>query len=168
MARFSHLWQSPLDLPRTWELIKNAFEDSHASTIWPNEMAEIRAQSNARLETDTPLTARYKLGPFKASAHYRIALYDPPRMIRYETTEKHPLKGYAVITMDTTTHGTRCRWKGEYRPKSPQSLLPLFWFKLYYERRFFKKLIGNFRALRNAGPKHPASGRPEPARDPSA
>jgi hypothetical protein len=143
MAHFSHLWQSPLGVSETWQLIASAFENSEKSSVWPNEMAELHAQE-PKLANGTRVTALYKLGRLKNPAHYRIAIFDPPRMLRYETTSEHPLKGYAVITLEPTSHGTRCRWKGEYRPKAIPSLASLAWFKLYYERRFFRKFIRNF------------------------
>lgn len=147
MAQYTHSWRTTLDVHRTWQLLVDAFEDSTRSPIWPNELAELHASSRQPLEQGSRITAHYKFGPTSIDADYHLTRFDPPHLLQYETASGHPLRGFSVISLNASADGgTHCTWTGEYKLKGPKSLMSLPWFKVYFERRFFKRFIENFQA----------------------
>lgn len=150
MAQFTHSWHTSLDVHRTWQLVTEAFEDSSRSPIWPNELARLHAVQGLPLRPGSVIEAHYKFGPTDLEARYQVTRCDAPHELRYETANSHPLRGISVISLNASADGgTHCTWIGEYKLKGPRSLVSLPWFKLSFERRFFKRLIGKFQAHAN-------------------
>lgn len=101
-------------------------------------MAEIVARGP--LAVGQLLDVTYKLGPARTRVQYRITRYEPGRLLRYETTDRHPLSGYATVTVLSVGGASLCGWEGEYRVKRWWSFASLAWFKLWYEPVFFGRL----------------------------
>lgn len=143
---FSHVWDIPLSPETVWRMLDIAFQNSRLSPVWPNELAEVCAPGGAIAEGST-VEVRYKVGPLHANAHYTISRFIPPSLLRYEAQQSHPLSGGAEISLSELPTGTRLRWQGRYQSKGIFSWSSLIWFKGFYERRFFRRFIENFRQL---------------------
>jgi hypothetical protein len=144
-VKFKQGWLSPLDQQSTWDLIVQAFQDSRNSTIWPNEYAEIHA--DGQVKQGSTIFEDYKLGRIKLQADYHIVLFLPPNYLKYQADKRHPLIGGAEIVLSPRGQQSYCEWKGAYQSKNPLGWPTLIWFKAYYERMFFKKLVQNFARL---------------------
>jgi len=151
-ATYSHTWTTHLEPHTAWQYLIDALENSPGSAFWPNEMSQIRCEE-VPLKKGAKLRVVYKLGPLHSQAEYLVAELLPPHLLRYETSKRHLLKGSSTITISPSPlGGSHFYWRGEYRTKSLLSWPALLWFKVVFEKRFFKKLISRMETITEETP----------------
>lgn len=144
---FDQQWQSPRSPEQTWELLVAALEDSKASPLWPSELSEIAANP-LPVRQGVFLDVKYRIGPLKSSARYRLTIFEPPRRLAYRAEPSHPLEGGAEITIEPNETGSTCRWAGGYAPRKLWGWVAIVWFKGVFEPLFFGRLRQRLKLLR--------------------
>jgi hypothetical protein len=143
-AQFEFQWKTRLSPRTTWDFMVASFRNSTASPIWPRECSLVRID-NDTFRNGAGVTVLYNLGIMRTKVYYVLDHIDWGKSFIYRTTDTHPLHGGGMIIFEEGPGGTVCTWKGRYQTKKFLSRLSLFWFKKYYEKKFFRNLDKAFR-----------------------
>ncbi len=151
--RFDRHIDSSLPTQTLWGLIKEAFEDPGHSPLWPVELEEVEP---IVLRPGEPVTATYKVGPFRFRPAYHIRSVEQGRRFSYESDSTHPLAGGATVEVSTAHDGSSTlRWRGAYQPRlHPLAIGAVLFVRWYFLEHFFERLEQNLRkieATANAG-----------------
>ena len=162
---FDRTIETTLSDRELWRLLKEAFEDPSTSPIWPVDLEETQP---TELREGAPITATYKLGPFRASPHYYITDLQRGRSFSYESQSSHPLAGGATVEVLPRPGGSALRWRGSYRPRLHfQAPAAVLFVRLYFLRTFFSRLqsrIEDYQKSTASKPERPSEAPPPEVR----
>lgn len=139
-VHFNHEINVNLPAARVWVELAQSFRDSTKSRVWPTSLSVLN--SNA-LKQGTLVRAKYKFLVAGSNVEYRLRRVQKGRSLEYEATANHPLKGGGRIeVIPQGASKTLLTWKGEYRYDGFS--VAAFFFKYYFEKRFFSRLKDGF------------------------
>ncbi len=139
MISFDRTIETVIEPAELWRLVKQAFENTAESPIWPVELEE---KEPVTLAEGAVVEATYKVGPIKARPRYRITAFDEEaRRFSYAAASFHPLRGGATVEVLSRGEKSALRWYGDYRanwhPLAPGAVL---FVKFYFLEHFFARL----------------------------
>lgn len=143
-AQFEFQWDTTLSPRTAWDFMVASFRNSTASPIWPRDCSFVKIE-NDTFRDGAQVAMLYNLGIMRTKVSYILGHIDWGKSFIYGTADTHPLHGGGMVIFEEGPKGTRCTWKGRYQTKSFLSRLSLFWFKKYYEKKFFQKLNAAFK-----------------------
>ena len=155
----SHHIASTLAVEELWALLRQGFEDSERSELWPRELEQVSSPS---LGEGEQIRARYKvLGPVGATQTYLVSSFEPPRSLAYQTGRGHPLQGGGSVEVRSRPGGgSELLWSFEYRvPPRARSWLGYLYVRHLFEPKFFAALEANLRAVEAKRPRQASSAR---------
>jgi hypothetical protein len=143
-AQFEYQLETRLSPRTAWDFMVASFQNSNVSPIWPKECSIVKIE-NDNFRNGAQVTMLYNLGITRTKVHYILGHINREKSFIYGSADTHPLHGGGMVLFEERPEGTRIVWKGRYQTKSFLSRLSLYWFRKFYEKKFFKNLERTFR-----------------------
>jgi hypothetical protein len=151
-AHFGQVIRATLPPETLWRIVLAGLRDSATAPVWPKALATHRVLSG-ELGVGAVVEVCYHAAGVTRTVHYDVIGFDErAKILRYWTEVDHPLWGGATVEVLPQRDGSCLRWEGAYQARNVSGLAALAWFKLYFQRRFFRALSIGLRERKPARP----------------